>query len=209
MVTSSMPLLTVKNLSLQRGSTTLFGGMDLAIEAGLNAITGDEGVGKTALLHYLAGDLTDASGDRVGPNAFFVAPPDEVALQLTPLQRWELLAKGAPLWKQTLCEDLYHALGLAEHLHKKLFMLSTGTRKKVDIIAALSAGATITCIDQPYAGLDKASIDVLRDFFHSVGETASLTQRAWVIADYAADATLNWDQHMTLKPVSALEGPPR
>ena len=113
-----MPLLTVKNLSLQRGSTTLFGGMDLAIEAGLNAITGDEGVGKTALLHFLAGDLTDASGDRVGPNAFLVAPPDEVALQLTPLQRWELLAKNAPLWKQALCEDLYHALDLAEHLHK-------------------------------------------------------------------------------------------
>ena len=77
-------------------------------------------------------------------------------------------------------------------------MLSTGSRRKVDLIANLASGAEVTCIDQPYVGLDARSISVLRGFFEEAREAGKRSQRAWVIADYGADPHLNWDQTIEL-----------
>jgi energy-coupling factor transporter ATP-binding protein EcfA2 len=74
-------------------------------------------------------------------------------------------------------------------------MLSTGSRRKVAIVGLLACGATTTCLDQPYAALDGASIQVLREFLSDV---ADHTSRTWVVADYEADKRLPWAQVITL-----------
>ncbi len=84
---------------------------------------------------------------------------------------------------------------LHPHLEKKLYMLSTGSRRKVALAGLLVSGATVTCLDQPYAALDLASIKVIREFLNDMADHAN---RSWVVADYVADPGLRWRQVVSL-----------
>ena len=68
-------------------------------------------------------------------------------------------------------------------------MLSTGSRRKVALVALLSSGAQFICLDQPFAALDQASVAVLCDFLNDMTENPS---RAWLVVDYEADSKINW-----------------
>ena len=182
------------------GDAPVFGPLDLDIPAGLTAVIGDEGTGKTTLLRVLAGDLSPLRGE--------LAPVDTAWLdlrlpgsdELTPQEVWAAARARWPRWQADLAEDLVDALQLEEHLAKRLFMLSTGSRRKVALVALLASGATLTCLDQPFASLDGASVRVLREFLQDAAEHAS---RGWVVADYAADPALGWGQVISLDPPGA------
>jgi len=157
----------------------------LPLAPGLIAITGDEGAGKTRLLRRLADD----------PSALWLDLSLPGQDEQTPEQVWDALRQGDPRWDLSLQLDLVEALGLAPHLGKKLSMLSTGSRRKVALVGLLASGATITCLDQPFAALDAASARVIRDFLADMAEHSS---RTWVIADYVADPHLPWRRHIAL-----------
>jgi len=154
---------------------------DLRIPGGLTAVMGDEGTGKTQLLRQLA-NQTSVDGLWLD-----LALPEQD--DSTPEAVWQNLRTRCPNWSETLHTDLMEALGLHDHLGKKLFMLSTGSRRKVALIGLLASGATLTCLDQPYAALDMTSMRVIREFLHDMADHPS---RAWVVADYEADESLPW-----------------
>jgi ABC-type transport system involved in cytochrome c biogenesis ATPase subunit len=52
--------------------------------------------------------------------------------------------------------------GLGPHLHKPLYALSTGSRRKSGLAAALASGAALTLLDDPAAALDAASVAYLK-----------------------------------------------
>lgn len=157
----------------------------LPLPPGLVAVTGDEGAGKTTLLRGLG------------------EPPSALWLDLslpgqddqTPEQVWQALAPRCPQWNAPLQHDLADALGLQPHLGKQLFMLSTGSRRKVALVGLLASGARVTCLDQPFAALDAASARVVREF---LADMAGHATRTWVVADYEADARLPWRRHVAL-----------
>ena len=62
-------------------------------------------------------------------------------------------------------------------------MLSTGSKRKVFLAAALASGAQVTLLDDPFAALDTASIRFLLGWLNAA---ASATDRAWVIAGHVA-----------------------
>jgi energy-coupling factor transporter ATP-binding protein EcfA2 len=74
-------------------------------------------------------------------------------------------------------------------------MLSTGSRRKVALVGLLACGAKVTCLDQPYAALDRASIRVISAFLHDMADHAT---RTWVVADYEADSQLSWQRVISL-----------
>jgi ABC-type multidrug transport system ATPase subunit len=193
-----VPLITLENVCLIIDQTVVFEALNAQIQPGLIAVTGDERVGKTSLLMLLAGQHVPHAGTRIGSSAFFWPYTAAESDKQTPIERWAQAARVAPGWNQSLCESLCSALSMTEHLHKGLFMLSTGSRRKVDLIANLASGAQVICIDQPYVGLDAPSIDVLREFFEEASEAGKNSQRAWVVADYEADPHLTWDQTIQL-----------
>ena len=90
-----------------------------------------------------------------------------------------------PHWNGALLAYLTVALGLGPHLHKPLYMLSTGTKRKVWLCTGLASGAALTLLDEPFAALDKSSIRCVLDF---LTEAANHPTRAWVVADYQAPA---------------------
>jgi ATPase subunit of ABC transporter with duplicated ATPase domains len=155
---------------------------------GLVAVTGDEGTGKTHLLRGI--------GERDGALWLDLSLPG--CDEQTPQEVWDALRRRCPGWSVQLQEELAEALQLQSHLAKKLFMLSTGSRRKVALVGLLASGATVTCLDQPFAALDAPSVRVVRGFLADVADHAT---RTWVVADYDADDILPWRERVHLTGV--------
>jgi ABC-type lipoprotein export system ATPase subunit len=150
------------------------------IVSGLNAVVGDEGSGKTRFLWQLCDEQPNAVClDTRLPDM------DQLSAEEFLVQRKSCHAQ----WSDRLCQELCTALDLNVHLGKKLFMLSTGSRRKVALVALLSSGAQFICLDQPFAALDQASVAVLCEFINDMADNPS---RAWLVADYEADPKINW-----------------
>ena len=158
----------------------------LPLPSGLVAITGDEGAGKTTLLRGLG----------EAPAALWLDLSLPGKDDQTPQQVWDELRHRCPQWSAQLKHDLVEALDMRPHLGKKLYMLSTGSRRKVALVGLLASGATVTCLDQPFAALDAPSARVIREF---LADMADHPTRTWVVADYEADERLPWRRRITLR----------
>jgi len=165
------------------------------LSPGLIAITGGERSGKTSLLRRLSGNLPAMPDETPPTNAQWLDLALPTCDAQTPQQVWAALQTRCPDWNDPLHQALTTALGLAPHLEKALYMLSTGSRRKVALAGLLACGAAVTCLDQPFAALDSASIRVIHDFLQDV---ANHPTRSWVVADYEADPHLPWRRIVVL-----------
>lgn len=184
----------VQGLSFAYPQRSLFAGWSARFPAGVTSITGDEGSGKTTLLRLLDGSLSaDAGVLRIGTarldldapayraQVFRSDPQSELTAEL-PARDWlETVVAPYPRRDHASLPALTDRLGLREHLHKPLFMLSTGSRRKLWLVAAWSSGAALTLLDQPFAALDKTSIMAVCALLREQGAASG---RAWVVADY-------------------------
>ena len=157
-------------------------------------VKGGDGRGKTSLLRLISGQVKPQSGSVTqagekglrpidAADIFFIDPRTEAFDALTPTAWWASLAADWPLIDTGLLSALAEDLGLTPHLEKPLFMLSTGSKRKVWIAAAMASGAPLTLIDQPFAALDKPSIVRITALLQSA---ASRGDRVVVVADYEA-----------------------
>lgn len=162
---------------------------------GLIAVTGGEQSGKTSLLRRLCGDLPALPGEAPHPDAQWLdlSLPGQDAQ--TPQEIWKALRQRCSRWNAELHQELMDAVALTPHQGKQLFTLSAGSRRKVALVGLLACGATVTCLDQPYAALDQASIRVIRTF---LGDMTDHAARTWVVADYEADPQLDWRRVIAL-----------
>jgi ABC-type multidrug transport system ATPase subunit len=192
-------VLHVSGLSGGPGELSLFCDLSMQLPEGVSALIGDEGVGKTSLMRLLSGDLTPTAGQLrlSGENTHLTLPQPSAVfwtdLRLpihdsnTPAQCWAQFRASLPAWSNTTQNELIEVLQLAPHLDKKLNMLSTGSRRKVGLVAALASGATVTLLDQPFVSLDQTSIRNLQVFLANLGLNPG---RVWLIADYEKPAHL-------------------
>ena len=178
------PVLTAAHLRCEAQGALLFDMGALNIGHGVTLIQGGEGSGKTTLLRVLAGEVTlpGCQLQRVhGSNVFWADPRSAAHDQTTVSDYFESQRTHYPQWSADLQNDLTQALGLAAHVDKPLYMLSTGSKRKVWLCAAFSSGATLTLLDEPFAALDASSIATVLDI---LTEAAEHPLRAWVLADY-------------------------
>lgn len=186
-----LPLVQATGLGFAHPGTPVFAGIDLRIVPGLSLLRGGDGRGKTTLLHLLAGTLQPTAGrlQRAPGTTVFHATLADPALDAVVAQDW-LAAQAAAHagWSADLAAALQEAFALGEHLPKPLFMLSTGSRRKLGLVAAAASSATLTLLDTPYGGLDVPSGRVLTQL---LAEAAMGTQRAWVVADHGLPPALD------------------
>jgi ABC-type multidrug transport system ATPase subunit len=193
-------LLQVRDLCFSWPGRALFSHWSADVPAGVSLLRGDDGTGKSTLLRLLAGQLPVDTGElslhgqslQDAPAAyraqvFFTEPRTEAFDALTPLQFFQAQRLRYPAFDADALKRLVDGLALDEQLGKQLFMLSTGSKRKVFLAAAFASGAVLTLLDMPFAALDKASIGCVMEWLDAA---ASQTGRAWVLADYVAPAGL-------------------
>lgn len=191
------------------GGPTLFGGMDLRIGAGATLLRGGDGRGKTTLLRIIAGqelprqgciaaaprdvfwlDPRGGNGDGAGENGRGAPGAAQ-----TPAGWWAAQALRWPGWRADALAAHIEGFGLADHAGKRMEQLSTGTRRKVLLAAGFASGARWLLVDEPVAGLDRASIAYLRQ---CLAEAATRGDRGVVVAHYDTLDGVPWTQVVEL-----------
>ena len=168
----------------------------LQLRPGLTLVRSDEDSGMSMLLRLLSGTVKPRSGQvqwllhsrpvsttELARLVFWVDPADRSQDQVSVSAYWQQLRRRYPHWNDARLDELQVELGLTPHLDKALFMLSTGSRRKVALAAALAAGAALTLLDRPYAALDLPS---RRCITRCLLDCASQAERIYVMADYEA-----------------------
>lgn len=178
------------------GQPPLFDNLTLSLGSGVHLLRGEDGCGKSTALALLAGAHAAQGGTlRVAglslqekPAAYrqavFWIAPDSVDFDaVNATEAWATLGARYPSFNPALLAELADAFSLTGHTHKPLYMLSTGSKRKVWLCAAFAAGAPLTLLDQPFAALDAPSIRLLRELLTEASEHPS---RAWLLADHEA-----------------------
>lgn len=182
-------VLQALGLGFRHPGTDVLADLSFTIGPGLAWVRGGDGRGKSTLLRLMAGALAPTAGvlSRHAESVWFEDAAD-VAVNDTVAQAW-LDARRARHagWDVALEHRLVDTLGLAEHIAKPLYMLSTGSRRKLGLVGAAASGARLTLIDAPFAALDMPSVRVLTALF---AQAAADPRRAWVVADHERPAAL-------------------
>jgi ABC-type transport system involved in cytochrome c biogenesis ATPase subunit len=193
---SNQSLLIVQGLRYGwPGQPALFDDLDIEVGPGLTWLTGDDGCGKSSLLALIAGALPAQAGHlRVAGHewqqdpaayrrqVFWIDPQTDAHDALPAAAFLDSLSAHWPHLSGVALADLVDGFALGEHLPKPLYMLSTGSRRKLWLTAAFAAGAPLTLIDQPFAALDAASVAFLGELLQDVSGHPA---RAWLVADHA------------------------
>ena len=162
-----------------------------AISPGITLLYGDTGSGKSTLVRVMAGALPASghltlagarlAGDRATyqRNVFFCDPATDAFDQLTARACTDLLIGGDARFSPARWQTLVDGFALAPHLDKPMYMLSTGSKRKVGLAAALASGRPMTLLDEPTGALDAAST---RCLWRTLTDIAAQADRAIVIA---------------------------
>jgi ABC-type multidrug transport system ATPase subunit len=201
-------VLHVSGLCFAYGQQVLFDKLTLCCVPGLTLVLGGDGSGKTTLLRLLAGDLPASAGllqvggvdvhgalQRDQPQVFWVDPRTTAFDQLTARTYFSQTAQRFADFDANLLDELVAGLTLEAHLDKAIYMLSTGTKRKVWLAAAFASGAAVTLLDEPFAALDKPSIALVMELLE---DAASHVRRAFVLADYTAPGDVPLAQTVVL-----------
>jgi ABC-type multidrug transport system ATPase subunit len=201
---ASEPLLVLEQIELRWPHGPMFAALDWCVPAGAALVQGGPGSGKTTLLRLLAGELPPDRGRislRGEPLAslrgqVFWPPAETVGAEQMPVVVWwRAQAARHPRWDAAALERHVEGFGLEPHQNKAFFMLSTGTRRKAALAAALASGAPLTLIDEPLAGLDLASARYLAA---AIAEAAQQPDRVIVVAHDAPLADVPWTAQLAL-----------
>ena len=191
-----MSILQVDDLHFSYPGRQLFTHFSANFPPGISLIRGGDGCGKSTLLKLLVGSLPAQSGQlrirgidlQAEPanykSQIFWAEPRLTTFDLLTVPDYFALQRSSYAdFDDGILTEMTAGLGLKEHLHKQLFMLSTGSKRKVFLAAACASGAVVTLIDELFAALDAASIGFMSSWLKSADSHHS---RVWVIADYLA-----------------------
>ncbi|PKO70375.1 MAG: ABC transporter [Betaproteobacteria bacterium HGW-Betaproteobacteria-16] len=187
-------MISVTDLCFSWPERPLFDQLSFDVPAGVSLVVGDDGVGKSTLLALLAGALSPHSGrmliegighleqpDAYRQNVFWIDPHTDVHNAITANDFLKRQDEQFPHFDSRRVASLVHGFSLEPHMVKPLYMLSTGSRRKVWWVAAFAANAPVVLLDQPFAALDAPSSRFLREL---LDEAAEHTNRAWLLADH-------------------------
>jgi ABC-type multidrug transport system ATPase subunit len=155
------PVLKVKGLGFGWPGRPLFHDLSFDLPPGVSLVRGDDGSGKSTLLGLIAGALVPESGtlsiegvrlheqhDAYRHRVFWIDPQTEAHDALAAGGYLDSLSHHYPRFDKDTFDELVDGFGLRPHLGKPMYMLSTGSRRKVWLTAAFSAGTPLTLIDR-------------------------------------------------------------
>jgi ABC-type multidrug transport system ATPase subunit len=185
-------ILHVQGLSFAYpGQPALASHWSASFGAGVTLLHGDTGSGKSTLLRVLAGALpatgrTTLAGvclnddpEAYQRQVFWCDPATHAFDQVTARECSVSLRAGDAGFSETEWQTLVEGFALTPHLAKPMYMLSTGSKRKVWLAAALASGRALVLLDEPTGGLDAASVGCL---WGALGRGAEHRDQVVVIA---------------------------
>ena len=160
--------LIAENLGGERGGERLFSGLDFTVSAGeALLVTGPNGAGKSTLLQIIAGLLLQADGTlrlEGEPDAYegLVAASHYLG-HLNAMKPVLSINENLRFWQefngtgQHSIEEALEFVSLGDIGHLPFGYLSTGQKRRASIARLLISDRPVWLLDEPTAGLDKAS----------------------------------------------------
>ncbi|RWM01856.1 MAG: heme ABC exporter ATP-binding protein CcmA [Mesorhizobium sp.] len=160
--------LIAENLGGERGGETVFSGIGFALEKGeALVVTGPNGAGKSTLLRVIAGLLPAAEGSvrvEAGGEAFpTVTSASHYLGHINAMKTALSVTENLGFWRAFQgepaqgVEEALETVGLGGLGHLPFGYLSTGQRRRASIAKLLVSHRPVWLLDEPTAGLDKAS----------------------------------------------------
>ena len=179
-MSTAKTVVSVKDLSVQRGGTVVLEGVNLEIRAGdFVGLSGPNGSGKSTLLLTIIGELepelgsVTVFGDKPGGPASRgrIAWISQAASQIPSNLRIsvrELVSLGTTtstnyLWpfgraeRRQRVEEAIRLSGMEEFADRNVQTLSGGQRQRAVIARGLATDAEMLLLDEPLVGVDRAS----------------------------------------------------
>ncbi|MGB8816982.1 MAG: heme ABC exporter ATP-binding protein CcmA [Rhizobiaceae bacterium] len=168
--------LLAEDIAGERGGNILFSKVDFDLSPGEGlVVTGPNGAGKSTLLRILAGllrpsagtfGLIDDAGDPAQDAMHFLSAHNAMKDALTcreNLSFWKDFLPDHESGKGVSPDDALSALQLPHVSDLPFGYLSTGQRRRVAIARLLASHRPLWLVDEPTAGLDKASEALFAD----------------------------------------------
>ena len=167
------------------GQAPLASNWSAAIGAGVTLLHGDTGSGKSTWLRVFAGRLPATRGQLTLAGARLADDPEAYRRQVffcesttdafdpvTARDATAALSADDARFSEARWRELVDGFALAPHLDKPIYMLSTGSRRKVWLAAALASGRPLILLDEPTGALDAASIRTLHGALDALARQA-------------------------------------
>ena len=170
-------MISLKNISKSFGKLQVLDKIDLDLTMGKSyALIGPNGSGKTTLIKSILGMVIPSQGEilfdgksiyndwryreKIGYMPQIGRYPDNMRIgQLVDMMQNIRAANSST----KLDEDLIDAFHLCRIYDKPLHTLSGGTRQKVSAALAFMFHAPVLILDEPTAGLDPISVEILKE----------------------------------------------
>lgn len=215
-----MSKLELQDIKFHRGSTEILNIPSLTLESGSQTLlTGASGLGKSTLVHLLAGFVRPSSG-RYSVDEQRVEGLSEREWDSLRARRFGVVFQHYPMLRgfdlldnllipmgltgridRQLAMELLSKVGLADRLHHRPSQLSAGQRQRASIVRAIINRPGVVLADEPTANLDPQAGDqavaLLQELVSESGATLLMVSH-----DHRFKA--QFSQHLRLEAVNLL-----
>jgi ABC-2 type transport system ATP-binding protein len=185
----------VRDLRMRYGETDVLTGVDFTARRGeVIALLGPNGAGKTTTIEILEGFRLRSAGhvEVLGVDPAHGDEQWRARLGIV-LQSWrdhgkwqvrELLDyigsyypcySDEKITRPWRTDDLIELVGLREHAHKRIRMLSGGQRRRLDVAIGIVGRPEVLFLDEPTAGFDPSARRDFHDLVHRLADTDETT----------------------------------
>ncbi|SEL59994.1 ABC transporter ATP-binding protein [Parapedobacter koreensis] len=169
-------MITIQHLSKKFGKLHVLDDVSLTLEGGqCIALIGPNGSGKTTLIKAILGMIVPQSGNitfkgkdiahewRYRNQIGYMPQMGRYPENMTIGQVLNMMKDIRKMPESALDNHLFIAFGLDGMLDKRMRTLSGGTRQKVSACLAFMFNPEVLILDEPTAGLDPLSTELLKD----------------------------------------------
>ena len=187
-------MIALRDVSLSFAGRTVLDGFSCAFSKGLNWLDGESGSGKSSIIKMILADLTPDKGEVEIPAglSFAYAGPDPSLLYDRDFKANLKKFAGASELDEPL-KRLAHDFDAVKLFDSRIYRLSGGERKKMELLLALAKPADLYILDEPFSSLDRSSKDALAAYL-----VKTKGQRNYLIVNHDSDTPLPFDHKVSI-----------